>query len=191
MPLSYSAPLIVSCAILHWLVSQSIFIIQTTAYESGTETNRMPKKDTSRAGFSIPGIILALIGAGLVAIAVLANSYFRKYRNVPKGFPQMATDSAAISAICHPPSQDTDAHLLSVKLLIVSDASENCVECSGRLALTTPVDALELKEGLHCVQPVIIQRETKLRSWSNLRLKMHVMRAFQRPLFSESRKTAE
>jgi hypothetical protein len=41
-------------------------------------------------------------------------------RYLPKGMPLASTCSAAISAACHPPAADTEAHLLPVQWGIIT-----------------------------------------------------------------------
>ncbi|KAI1326475.1 hypothetical protein F5Y16DRAFT_374870 [Xylariaceae sp. FL0255] len=155
MPLPYSIVFLTISPILHWLVSQSVFVIQTEGYESGKETIRMPLKDSTRAGFSVLGIILVTVTATTLVVVFLIHTRMRKYSNVPLSFLRMGTSSAAISAVCHPPRQNTNAHLLPVRLGVVNEPSSTYEGCHSRITITSSLDAQEPHEGLLCFQPVL------------------------------------
>lgn len=155
MPFRYSVPLMIICVALHWMVSQSVFVVQTTAYQSGREGRRMPQKDASRIGYSTMGIILALATASLMILGLVVHSFIRKYRGVPSYFPRMGMNSAAIAAFCHPPSEDTDASLFPVSMGVVDDRSATAMDCDGRVTLSTWVDLQEPREKSCYLQPII------------------------------------
>jgi len=133
LPFVYAVPLTVFFALLHWLVSQSIFIVQTTVYESGSENVRMGWKDGSRIGYSAIGIVFVIAAVALLICGSLVHSAVRRHRNVPAEFPSLGTCSAAISAVCHPPNGDTDAHLAGVSMGVVAQGHLE----QGRLTLST------------------------------------------------------
>ncbi|KAF7177453.1 hypothetical protein CNMCM7691_005706 [Aspergillus felis] len=120
MPFKYSVPTMVLFIALHWLVSQAIFLVQTTVYQSGPASSRVPEKDNSRIGFSAIGILLVVAMLMLLILGLLVHSAVRKYRDVPFGFPRLGTCSAGISAVCHAPTGDRDAHLFPVRMGVVT-----------------------------------------------------------------------
>lgn len=69
-------------------------------------------------------------------IIFILNSILRHF---PKDMPLASTCSAAISAACHRPAEDFDAHLLPVQWGVVSDGN--------RCAFTTHRDVKPLREG--------------------------------------------
>jgi hypothetical protein len=116
-------------AVEHWLISQSMFVIRTLVFDwDGTP---LPGRTTS--GHSvIPALIgtchmyffnclgeetdlgaIALILGFVAFLGYIINSFLRRYNHVP-GMPLVSTCSLAISANCHRPAEDTDAHLLPV-----------------------------------------------------------------------------
>jgi hypothetical protein len=109
LPFRYAIPLSVSLAMLHWFVSQSVFLAQSAAFTfDGT---RNVDGDSSRVCFSSIGIIFSL-GVGIVVVLGLACIGFQK---VTFRLPVASTSSAAISAACHRPDEDEDASLLPVR----------------------------------------------------------------------------
>ncbi|MCJ1312051.1 hypothetical protein MMC25_005725 [Agyrium rufum] len=103
LPYTYALPLMVFSGLLHWLVSQSIFLAQVNYYNiDGTHDD---SSSISNCGFSCIGIIFAIIVGSLLIMGSWANC-FRRY---PGGIPLATHCSAAISAACHPPKEDVDA----------------------------------------------------------------------------------
>lgn len=93
LPYRYSLPLLVVSAVLHWLVSQSLFYVEIISlgmdgYNSAIIT----------CGFSPVAIIFALIvGVGLILVAAGLG-----VRRFDSHMPVIGYCSAAISAACHP-----------------------------------------------------------------------------------------
>ena len=119
LPYRYGIPLLVMSAVLHWLVSQSLFLVPVTVtYQPGELYGRYRVPDDpsqghrliSSCGYSPIAIITVIPLGALLLLVVIANG-FRKYR---KGMPLAGSCSAAISAACHRPEEDVDAALLPV-----------------------------------------------------------------------------
>ncbi len=153
MPLAYAIPLTVFFALLHWLVSQAIFIVQTTVYESGAANTRLAWKDGSRVGYSAIGLVFVVMALAFLICGLLVHSALRRYRNVPSDFPRMGTCSAAISAVCHPPKGDTNAHMSPVSMGVVREERPGHT-CSKRLTLSSEVGLQEPRRGSYFLQPV-------------------------------------
>ena len=126
LPYRYTVPLITISGILQWLISQSVFAIQTIAMAYGDSFYRYPVYDSSLIGYSNIGTIYCLTLGSAMFIALvmlgLCNSYRpREYDGKGKTnaqsytMPLVSTCSAAISAACHRPDDDSDSHLLPVK----------------------------------------------------------------------------
>ncbi|KAH8812621.1 hypothetical protein F5884DRAFT_820450 [Xylogone sp. PMI_703] len=151
LPLTYSVPLLVLFILIHWLISQSVFVVQTIVFGPGANAVRIPKYDTSHIGYSTLGIALSITLAGVLILLLIINSFVRKYPNAPRGFPSMAVNSAAISAVCHPPKDDNEAHLFHVSLGVIEDEEAPCHN--------SPL-----------LQPVIAHKENKIiRIWSGIK----------------------
>ncbi|KAL4892739.1 hypothetical protein BDV59DRAFT_179659 [Aspergillus ambiguus] len=102
LPYRYSLPLMGTYAVLHWLVSQSIFYVKVTMYD--TSENRVPSADVDACGWSPMALILSIAIGSLMILALVALG-LRKFRSC---IPLFGSCSAAISAACHPQG-DSDA----------------------------------------------------------------------------------
>ena len=103
LPYRYSVPLLVASSTLHWLVSQSIFLVRVTAQDdTGAED---PWESLSTCGYSNIAIIFVIAFGVLVVSVGIANG-FRKFDGT---MPLVRSCSAAISAACHPPEGDVNA----------------------------------------------------------------------------------
>jgi hypothetical protein len=97
-PLGYGLVLLGLHTLLHWFVSQSIFVVQLDIY------NKNGKPDTqwqtlSNCGYSPIAIICSVV----TAVVLLLSALIFMLRRFPAGSPPVAsTSSAAISAACHP-----------------------------------------------------------------------------------------
>lgn len=152
LPFKYSIPQMVAFILLHWLISQSVFTVQTSVYGAGPDGQRSKSLDASRLGFSSIGILFSTCVGGILIIALVCNS-FRRYGSVtPENFPRMATKSAGIWANCHRPLLDEDAHLYPLQLGAVTPGlrSENPrrVTFSSDTDLQSPTEG-ELYEFAH------------------------------------------
>ena len=122
LPYRYGVPLLIMSGLLHWLVSQSIFLARiSTLRTDGTVDNT---QSISTCGYSPIAIITVIIVGSLIVLLGIANG-FRRYK---PGMPLVGSCSAAISAACHRPEGDADAHLKPVMWGVVADPSpENAV----------------------------------------------------------------
>jgi hypothetical protein len=109
VPFRYAVPATIVSGLFHWLASQSFFMVQIQV----TNLLRHTQEDEyawriSTCGFSPAAIILTFALGTMVAIAGILVALFRYY---PPGIPLAGSCSAAISAACHPPSEDVDVSL--------------------------------------------------------------------------------
>ena len=100
IPFRYSIPFAGIMTILHWTMSESIFLVRLNYFD----IYQRPYVDTGRhpgyiqtLGWSPPAIIVSLV----IGVACLAMSIFIAHRKFPSGMPLMSTCSIAISAACH------------------------------------------------------------------------------------------
>lgn len=98
---------------LRWLVSTSVFLVQTTAYSSGPKGHRIHTSDTSLVGYSPIGIHVTSYGC-LVMLATLVRNSLRTYDEAPKSFVRMDTRSSGIIALCRASREDCEAYLFPV-----------------------------------------------------------------------------
>ena len=100
-------------ALLHWSLSQSIFLVQVDFYDSTDSILKYNKITT--CGYSNIAIITSICIASIIVIFGLANA-FRRFKVL---IPLAGGCSAVISAACHQPKQDDNAPLERVKWGVV------------------------------------------------------------------------
>lgn len=103
LPYRFACPLIVTSGLLHWLVSQSIFLVAVDALTIGSEDDAVSnrehtgERDYMTCGYSPLAMLLVLIVGALMIIAALVFGT----RRLASGVPVAGSCSAAISATCH------------------------------------------------------------------------------------------
>lgn len=113
VPFRYAIPMTVLSGLFHWLASQSLFLVQITVTANDPQNKSRyvsPKDSISTCGFSPLAIILTTVTGTVIAIGGLAIGRIK----LPPGMPVAGSNSAAISASCHPPDADVEAHLKPV-----------------------------------------------------------------------------
>jgi hypothetical protein len=109
LPYTYGIPVMAASATLHWLVSQSIFLVRVDSYRGGISTGG---PDISEIGLSpAPMLVVVILGLSLVAVALGLG--FRKLQG--NAMPVAASCSFALAAAAHRPARDVDAAVLPVK----------------------------------------------------------------------------
>ena len=137
LPYRYGIPLLIGSGTLHWLISQSIFLVRVSVLDStGTE---IPNVSISTCGYS-PIAIIFVIFFGLFVVLVGAANGFRKTKG---GMPLAGSCSAAISAACHAPEADASSKRLMWGVVANDDAnfsSRSVGHCSfTSLEVETPI----------------------------------------------------
>lgn len=124
LPYRWSLPLLVLSTFLHWLLSQTFFLVRIDVFLPGGILS--PIESRSACGVSVSSFLLVfMLFMGLcITIRQLAS------RKIVIGLPQAASNSMIISAGCHPPSDEVDPHLKPVQWGVVEekglDVSEHC-----------------------------------------------------------------
>jgi hypothetical protein len=90
LPYRYSIPLLVASILMHWMLSQSIFIVAV---------GEVWDWKVLACGYSPIAIIFVIITAVLMAAAVIVTAL----RRLPTAMPVAASCSLAIAAACHHP----------------------------------------------------------------------------------------
>ena len=121
--------------VLHWLISQSLFLARITVLTRTGEED--PHNSISNVAYScIPLLFVIILGSITVFVGLLTG--FRKYN---PGIPLAASCSAAISAACHPPKEDTNASDKPVMWGAVSKDEARVAHCCFTcLELTLPIE---------------------------------------------------
>ncbi|KAJ5493638.1 hypothetical protein N7463_009725 [Penicillium fimorum] len=100
IPYQYTAPILVLYMALHWLVSQSIFYLVLVPY---VRDERINSDTISSLSYSSTPILLSIL-VGALMMLILFTLAFRKFDSV---IPLASSSSAAISAACHPPKDES------------------------------------------------------------------------------------
>lgn len=103
LPYRFGIPLVILSGTLHWLVSQSIFVVAFDVYDARGKPveEGISMKDyvvTKTCGYSPIAMLSVLVLGGIMVIAVVGTGYIPHRR----GMPLAGSCSLAISAACHP-----------------------------------------------------------------------------------------
>ena len=137
LPYRYGVPLLITSGLLHWLVSQSIFLARIDVFDGAGA--KLGDESISTCGYSNIAIIFVIVVGLLVILTGIAHG-FRRYK---PGIPLAGSCSAAISAACHGPPEDEKASLKPVKWGVApqSKDEESASESVGHCCFTSlPVD---------------------------------------------------
>ena len=96
----YGIALLAVSALLHWLVSQSFFVVVVDGYHNDNDVEG--HEAIRSAGYS-PSALLTTIVVGFAVLVIEIANGFRQYQ---VGIPLAESCSAAVSAACHPPVGD-------------------------------------------------------------------------------------
>lgn len=118
LPLRWAVPLNAGSGLLHWLASQTIFVVRLDHVDHNgiwTKTNSV-----AACGFSSAALLTLLLVqfALLVFILVVASIPFTEH------VPFSGSCSWVISAACHPPAHETDPALERVQWGVVAESPE-------------------------------------------------------------------
>lgn len=110
LPYRYSIPLLTFSGLLHWLISQSIFLVFLEVYwnpvEEGLENRDTDMSNNTTCGWSPPGLVSVIIVGGVMIIFLVATGFQRLSSET---MPVAGSCSAAISAACHQVPYDEHA----------------------------------------------------------------------------------
>ena len=109
LPYRLALPLLVASGSLHWLISQSIFLVYFQGYmptpdydgtEKATTSSGWPVgEDIITCGWSPAAVLLTVLVGVLMLLFLIGFGLWR----LPTAMPVAGSCSAAIAAACHPP----------------------------------------------------------------------------------------
>ena len=134
IPYRYGIPLLILSAVLHWLVSLTLFLARVDTYDS--DGYKIDDNSFASVGYSPIGMITVILLGGLI-LFFLNLIGFRKYQG---GLPLAGTCSAAISAACHRPQDDLDAALKPVMWGAVKHNDDVGHCCFTSQEVTAPIE---------------------------------------------------
>jgi hypothetical protein len=108
LPIRFAAPLTIWSGILHWLLSQSFFLVRL---EARTRDDKLYPSSLCVCGYSVLSYV-AFTGALLLLITTVVVLLATE---VDVRIPPAEHSSLNISAACHPPNDDIEGHLRPVQ----------------------------------------------------------------------------
>ncbi|KAF4628620.1 hypothetical protein G7Y89_g9538 [Cudoniella acicularis] len=128
-PLAWGIPLLALQTLLHWFLSQSIFMVQTAVYDKDGKPLVYDTNDfndyshVSNCGYSPIAIIFSVVATAIL----LLSAVIFMFRRFPAGSPPVvSTCSAAISASCHPMVRDEEMRYKELRWGVRWRVSEWC-----------------------------------------------------------------
>ena len=124
LPWTYSIPLSILSGVMHWLVSESVFLAQLEVYDTFYQDGDSPTPTLSDdsflgCGYSASALIAVIILGSIMVLVLIGNAF----RRLDGGIPLVGSCSLAISAACHRPPADKDAAYLPVQWGVVTQPS--------------------------------------------------------------------
>ncbi|KAF2023167.1 hypothetical protein EK21DRAFT_119025 [Setomelanomma holmii] len=110
LPYRYSVPLLVVFGLLHWLVSQSVFLKDTVWFSATVD---VPSQTSTSLGFSPLAILIGLAALTSLLVFIVVQGLWTMRMEMPL----LRSCSAVIAAACQPRREDitTGAHLREVQ----------------------------------------------------------------------------
>lgn len=127
--------------ILHWLLSQSIFLVRLDGRTRGGELYPAYQGSTCACGYSSISLLCFALVLLVLLFAILLVVLRRSFA---VRIPPAQHCSAVISAACHPPLDDTEAYTKKVQWGVVKNTEgtlpEHCTFTSQEV--TPPKDGM-------------------------------------------------
>jgi hypothetical protein len=123
LPYRWIVPLMLISSALHWLLSQSFFLVRLTVLDR--EGNVKNDDSVSACGFSAVSLMVFWAVAAVPVCAVGTISM----RRMKQSMPVAASCSFIISAACHVPDGDVEHHLRKLRWGIVHTPGRDHGHC--------------------------------------------------------------
>lgn len=130
LPYRFSVPIIIVTGMLHWLISQSIFLVSIEAMmllgpqesiRGGTQLwDTEAPRSLMTCGYSPPAILASIVVASILLIGIISMGFVK----LPSSMPVAASCSAAIAAACHAPIDEIEDNNAE-KAVMWGDAGED------------------------------------------------------------------
>ncbi|KAF2214466.1 hypothetical protein CERZMDRAFT_37887, partial [Cercospora zeae-maydis SCOH1-5] len=113
LPYKYSLPLLITTAVMHWLISQSLFLVRVAPYRADLATGTLQAitdstADRSNVGASLMPILFGIILGSCMLFAVTGLGF----RRLASDMPIAGSCSFAFAAATHRPEEDDKASTL-------------------------------------------------------------------------------
>jgi hypothetical protein len=132
LPYRWSLPLTIASGGLHWLLSQSIFLVRVDTYD---RQGNLVMGDASKSACGFSGTSwIALTGSFFVLVGTVGVIGRRKFK---VKIPFAASCSLVISAACHAPRGESEAYLRPLRWGVVEermyDGEKHCSLSEGNV----------------------------------------------------------
>ncbi|KIK53477.1 hypothetical protein GYMLUDRAFT_178990 [Collybiopsis luxurians FD-317 M1] len=129
IPTRFGLPMMAYSVLLHWLVSQSIFLVEVVYWNNTWDSSDIldSKNNIISCGWSPVGMMLASIVAATLILSVFSFGFFRHLNG---DMPLVGSCSAAIAAACHPPVDGSNS-LKPLKWGAISDVKDDSNQPGG------------------------------------------------------------
>lgn len=118
LPTKFAAPLTIWSGLLHWLLSQSLFLVRL---EARTRDGEVYPSSTCVCGYSV----VSLFTFTMVLLLLITTIGLLLVSNVNVHVPPARHCSLVISAACHPPPDDVSCHLKAIQWGVVQDGMKD------------------------------------------------------------------
>lgn len=109
LPYKWAIPLIATSSALHWLLSQTFFLVRVDVYTGDSDT----PSNWSRSACGYSSFSLLIFSN--VSFLLLCAVGWALFRHMQQKKPSASSCSLVISAACHPPKTEVDTQLKKVK----------------------------------------------------------------------------
>lgn len=151
LPYRFALPLIAVSTILHWLLSQSFFLVRIDYFDRDGKI----QTDASRSSCGVSHSSLVTffaVGVGLYAVVRFVGLVSMNPR-----LPPIGSSSLMISAACHPPAGEIEPHLNNVSWRLITQEHppfSTYYSLSGDVTTDLPIG----KRRLDTHQPEVLQK---------------------------------
>lgn len=140
LPYRYSIPLLIFSGGLHWLISQTFFLVNLEVYAPSDDATSMERVTHEGSGVGVTACVWSPLGTLCVFVGVILMWRFlvvAQTRRLRFGvMPVAGSCSAAISAACHPDSDEGQIWEKSLQWGVVdSSVIGHCSFSSGPVSV--------------------------------------------------------
>ncbi|KAH7062959.1 hypothetical protein BKA63DRAFT_189701 [Paraphoma chrysanthemicola] len=118
LPFRWAIPLVTTSGVLHWLLSQSLFLVRR---ETRTRTGELYGDSTCACGYSAQSILVFSQVFCVLLLVIICRLLWR----MPVRMPPARHCSLVISAACHAPLDEVDPHLCEVMWGVTEEATHD------------------------------------------------------------------
>jgi hypothetical protein len=109
LPYRWAIPLMITSGTLHWLLSQSFFLVRVDFFER--DSVLPSERSISACGYSSFSLLIFFI----VCFLLMSVITWLLFREMKQRIPIAASCSLVISAACHPVKDEVDVHLKAIR----------------------------------------------------------------------------